>query len=215
MLTTDGEACRNKAMVDFSSAKSSPLPATALGAARGSLSDALLTHESLKSRIAIAEIATAAQIQAQAERRVGLESVRAMRAFETFGNQSCSFAKLNHLDRRKNQVKRSDVVHITSIAKIPKRRNRGFSHDFNKSREDTHARESHCMRRNFSRSKKSLRLNTRAHRGAGSWFIQSRTVVEALANQSVRTSILRGLACSALGSLSVRTPCLSSADIFA
>src|SRR5437879_12933353 len=96
MLTTDGEACRNKVMVDFSSAESSPIAATARGAARGSLSDALLTHESLNSTVAIAAIAKTAQTQTQAERRLrlSLELICDMRSSQIFLDHSLRFASL-------------------------------------------------------------------------------------------------------------------------
>jgi hypothetical protein len=61
MLTTDGEACLNSAMVDFSSAINSPRGATERGATFGFVSVAPPSHDCCTSRIATADNATAGQ----------------------------------------------------------------------------------------------------------------------------------------------------------
>src|SRR5512135_1787358 len=103
MFTTAGEACRNKAMVDFSSAKSSPLGVTARGIARGSLRAAPPTQESRLNKNPIAVRPTITQMYVQSERRAGTGSVvdmkitynraghaRNLKSFEKLAVQSLS-----------------------------------------------------------------------------------------------------------------------------
>jgi hypothetical protein len=61
ICTTEGDACLNKLMVDFSSVKSSPRAVTARAAARGSFSEAPPIQDCFAIKTVIKETAATAQ----------------------------------------------------------------------------------------------------------------------------------------------------------